>query len=45
MKISSISDMSREQFEVLNQISQLIGEATYADNLIDQALDLVIQIL
>jgi Nif-specific regulatory protein len=45
MNISSIRDMRREQFEVLNQISQLLAGASYADNLIDKALDLVIQIL
>jgi len=45
MKISSIRDMRRDQFEVLNQISHMLAGASYADNLLEQALDLVIQIL
>ncbi len=40
---SSIHDISKEQFETLYQISQLLNQATYQDVLIEQALDWVVK--
>jgi Nif-specific regulatory protein len=44
-KIAEIKSFSQEQFSVLFQISKLLSGVTHKENLIEQALDLVVEVI